>query len=498
MEKRIQEIIARCKDIDAEQAAIERQCELENNGTFTDEQRAKYAELKAEFDTLVAEKQTLESDAAMRAARSGRAELLQPAVLPRKTPDNAGSPMPGSATAIDSADEPETQLPKFRIPANVRRMPVRNFSGEHNGRTAEQRAYAFGNWLLAKLAHDMPHQFGHAFPAAVNFVNNYMGGIYNTAHGESDATTGGHFLVPEEFSRDLIVLREQYGVVRRLFGMEPMASDVKNIPKRASGLTASFVGESSAGSESNMTWSNVQLVAKKVMTVARMSNELSADAVISIGDQLAGEIAYAFANKEDECGLNGTGASTYGGIVGARQALKTAAGDPTTTSAGGIIVAAGNAYSEITLANFNSVVGILPAFADTPNATWVVHKSFYHSVMQRLEMAAGGAQAREIAEGNRGRPLFMGYPVTFSQVMPSTEANSQVCALLGDFRLGAVMGDRSMLSIQFSEHASIGSESVFERDQIAIRGTERFDMVVHGVGNTTTAGPIVGLQTLNS
>lgn len=495
MEKRIQEIIARCKAIDTEQAEIERVAELENDGKFTDEQRESYATLKTEFDTLLAEKKQLEDDAEMRAARAGRANDLQPRALPRKTPDNSGTPLPKAP----EQEEPEDQRPKFRIPANVKRMAVRNFSGEFNGHSAEQRAFAFGNWLLAKLSRDMPHQFGHAFPAAVNFVNNYLGGIQNTAHGESDGVTGGQFLVPEEFSRDLIVLRERYGVVRSLFAIEPMGSDVRNIPKRASGLTASFVGESAAGTESNMTWSNIQLVAKKVMTVARMSNELSADAVISIGDQLAGEIAYAFANKEDECGLNGDGTSTYGGITGVRAALKTASGTQTTTSAGGIIIAAGNAYSEVTLANFNSVVGVLPAYADTPNASWVVHKTFYHSVMQRLEMAAGGVQANEIASGDRrGRPLFMGYPVTFSQVMPSAEANSQVCALLGDFRLGAVMGDRSMLSIMFSEHATIGGENVFEQDQIAIRGTERFDIVVHGVGNSTTAGPIVGLQLLNS
>lgn len=494
MEKRIQEIIARCKEIDGDQAAIERQCELENSGKFTDEQRSKYSELKAEFDKLLAEKKQLEDDAEMRASRAGRATDLEPRVIPRRTQASAATPLP---TVInDDADEPERV--QFRIPATCKRFALKNFSGEFNGHTAEQRAYAFGNYVLAKLSHDMPAQFGNAFPAAVTFCNNYMGGVTNTAHGESDATTGGHFLVPEEFSRDLIVLREQYGVARKLFAIEPMASDVKNIPKRASGLTASFVAESAAATESNMTWSNVQLVAKKVACLARMSNELSADAVISVGDSLAGEIAYAFANKEDECAINGTGAQTYGGIVGARQALKTASGDQTTASAGGIIIGAGNAYSELTLANFNSVVGILPAFADTPNVTWVVHKSFYHSVMVRLQMAAGGVEAREIGEGVRGRPIFMGYPVTFSQVMPSSEGNSQVCALLGDFRLGAVMGDRSMISIAFSDSAYVGTESVFERDQIAIRGTERFDMVVHGVGTSSVAGPIVGLQTLNS
>jgi HK97 family phage major capsid protein len=33
----------------------------------------------------------------------------------------------------------------------------------------------------------------------------------------------------------------------------------------------------------------------------------------------------------------------------------------------------------------------------------------------------------------------------------------------------------------------------FESDQIAIRGTERFDIVVHDIGDTATAGPLVAL-----
>lgn len=495
MEKRIQEIIDRCKTIDGEQAAIERQCELENNGQFTDEQRESYSTLKTEYDTLIAEKNQLEADAAMRAARAGRATDLQPKVIERKSPPNSGSPHPKPVETDESDDD---RRRSFKIPANVKRhRNPRNFTGEHNGLSAEERAYRFGQYCLAKLSHDIPSRY--KFRDALNFVQNYMGGIENVAHGENDGTTGGNYLVPEEFSADLILLRESYGVARRLLGRVSMGSDIKHIPARASGLTAYFVNESDQITESNMTWSDVMLSAKDLGAIARMSNQLSADAVIDVGDSLAGEIAYAFAEKEDQCAFNGDGTSTYGGIRGARAALQTAAGSPTTTSAGGVVVGAGNLYSELVLTDFEAVVGTLPQYADTPNAAWVCHRVFYYTVMKKLELAAGGATATETSTGlRRARPLFLGYPVEFSQVMPSTTANSQLACLLGDFTLGAKFGDRQQESIMFSEHAYVNSESVFERNQIAVRGTERFDIVVHGVGNTTTAGPIVGLQMLNS
>ncbi len=78
---------------------------------------------------------------------------------------------------------------------------------------------------------------------------------------------------------------------------------------------------------------------------------------------------------------------------------------------------------------------------------------------------------------------------------PSTTATTTVSCTLGDHRLGARFGDRQQESIMFSEHATVGGESVFERNDIAIRGTERFDINVHDAGTGSAAGPIVGLQT---
>ena len=42
--------------------------------------------------------------------------------------------------------------------------------------------------------------------------------------------------------------------------------------------------------------------------------------------------------------------------------------------------------------------------------------------------------------------------------------------------------------------ASVGGESTWERDQLAIKGTQRFDINVHDFGTDTVGGPICGLQ----
>src|SRR6185437_11833849 len=131
----------------------------------------------------------------------------------------------------------------------------------------------------------------------------------------------GGFLVPPEFGNDMIILREMFGVFRRNAKIVPMTSDTRSDPRRKSGLTAYFTSEASQITESKKGWDRVNLTAKKIAVLTKMSSELNEDSMVNLGDDLAGEIAYAFASLEDDCGFNGDGSSTYGGIVGLAQAF---------------------------------------------------------------------------------------------------------------------------------------------------------------------------------
>lgn len=366
-----------------------------------------------------------------------------------------------------------------------------HIQGVRNEMSPEERAYRLGMWGMHVATTTLPHRF--RFPNATRFCNEQ--GMIVHSEGSSD-TSGAHLLVPAEFRMDLIDLKESRGVVRRLFGRVPMMRDTLTIPRRASGLTAYAVGENDAGTESSMGLNDINLTAKKWMVISRMSKEFDEDTAVSFGDILAGEIAYAFSDKEDEAGINGDGTSTYHNIVGVRTRLQDV--DGAGTNSAGLTTGAGNLYSELTLANFETVAGNLPLYADTPSTVWICHKVFYFTVMKRLELASGGVSAMEVSTGNnarRPRPLFLGYPVEFSQVMPSSEANSQVCCLFGDFNQGAKFGDRRQDEIEFDDTVVIGGQSVWERDQIAVKGTERMDINVHEYGSSSAAGSIVGLET---
>jgi HK97 family phage major capsid protein len=378
--------------------------------------------------------------------------------------------LPYGSTERRSSDE-------LRAEDNVKALgQAGNASRIFGGTKAEAnaKAYSLGMWFLGAVC-------GNA--KAIQWANERG---YKT-HVTNDNSLGG-YLVPEEFAGDIINLVEQYGVFRANARVVSMSSDTRVQPKRSGGITAYFVGEGSPITESTNQFDNVRLTAKKLAVYTRLSSELNEDAAVDLGGWVAAECARAFAQKEDECGFAGDGTSTYGGIVGARAALRGV--DGTASNIAGLAVqATGSTYGALVLADFRAVVGKLPQFADTANAAWYVSRTFYHTVMAKLADAAGGNTNETIAVGGPREPLFMGYPVRISQAMPSTTASAQVCALLGDLSQGAFFGDRRGIGISLSEH------DAFQNDELALRAVERFDINVFGVGDTTNAGPIVGLIT---
>ena len=330
----------------------------------------------------------------------------------------------------------------------------------------KETAWRFGTWCLGAMGHTKSIAFCEANGMALR----------TKAHTEGVNSAGG-FLVPDEFESELITLREQFGVFRRNARVWPMSSDTLRIAKRTTGLTAYFAGEASSGTESTQVFDSIQLVAKKLMVLTTVSSELLEDAVVNIGDDIAGEVAYAFANKEDGCGFLGDGTSTYGGIVGLEAALSDATYQVATCA---------STLATVTLAEINAAFAKLPAWSyQRSNVKIYCHKSVYHNVFERLAMGVGGNSATEIAAGIS--PRFFGYPVEFCQVMSATVADDKTFAFIGDLSQGCYFGDRRSTSVAFSDSAL----NSFEQDEKAVRGTERFDIVCANVGGSTASGAVI-------
>jgi len=380
----------------------------------------------------------------------------------------------------------DSMTTEIRMLKRTRFAALKDSGGNYRGAwdSAEQ-ARNFGMFILATVGgNDNARKYLEDQGIDLRFVTG------EKAMGEG-TQTGGGAIVPTEFIPNLIALQEKYGVYRRNVTVYPMASDSAVAPKLSAGLTVYCPGEGGTITASDLTLGTVGLTAKMWCTLTAISAQLDEDSAIALGELVGRQIARAFAKKEDQVGFLGDGTSTYFGHTGITGALRGV--DATIGNIKSLVVAAGNAYSEITLANFESLVGTLPDYADDGDARWYCHRKFYLTVMVKLALAAGGANATEISQGRGFREkTFLSYPLEFSQAMPKTEGNSQICSILGNLRQGAYLGDRRQLTIARS------NDVYFATVQIGIRGTQRVAVTVHGVGDTTDAGPICGLITAAS
>jgi len=380
----------------------------------------------------------------------------------------------------------------FKIPQGMAQVgSVRNFKGA-TPEIAKKKAMRFGMWAVA-VATGSARAVKFCSDYSIPLLHGVHGGKFEAATPHNTTTnTALGYLVPEEFDTDMIDLREQFGVARTVCRMVPMGSDTTSRPRRTGGLTAVWVGEGAAGTHSLKSVDLVRLVAKKLMVLSTFTSELDEDSAISIGDDLMEEIAYAFSSNEDAAFFLGDGTSTYGGIMGLKGSFDAVTGTP----AGQVTGASGTHtnWAGITLSNFNDMVGVLPVFADDGSAAWHCTKPFFAGVMEKIKLAAGGNTTTEVTAGGPAR-TFLGYPVVINQKMPKTATAADNVCYLANMRQTADFGDRRQTSIAFTSSGTVDSVNLFETDQLAIRGTERIDINVHDVGDSTDAGPIVNLLT---
>ena len=407
-------------------------------------------------------------------------EAIDIHIMPTSAPEGVAmdSAPEGDAKATDIAKAVRNEIRTAIADSGIAvrkgiTMPADDFMPRTFGKVKSfadtREAYRFGRFLFAAA--------GNAKSALWCEKN----GMNLKAHSEGVNSAGG-FLVPDEFEATLINLREKYGVMRANAKVFPMSRDTLNIPRRTAGLSGYWTGEASAATESTLTLSNVSLAAKKLSVITTTTSELAEDSLISIADIVADEIAWEFARKEDDAGFNGDGSVTYGGIVGLKSALL--AGSVSDTGIGTAAV------SGVTLAMVTTWLAKMPAYAVTANTKIYCHKSIYHGIFERLAMNSGGATASEFRDGIQ--PRFFGYPVVFVQAMDGTigtGTNDVPLAYIGDMSMGVTFGDRRQITIRTSDSAL----NAFEQDELAIRGSQRVDIVVHGTGDATNGGPIISL-----
>ena len=440
------------------------------------------AEQDAELRTLNVQsgevRQGLEFEAKIAAE-----ERALSATIEQAAPASAAAPAP----AAPAVTEPESR--EVRAKKTLESLEIRGVHVPHhtqlrafNERPEDvETAYRCGRWLRA-----------HFFKNAEDLQWCKDHGVQARALGENTNSAGGA-LVPEEFAARVIRLVENYGTFAAS-GVEKvtMTRDTMIIPKRVTGTTAYFIGEGVAVTESQPSYNNVQLVAKKLAVSTRMSTEVAEDSLINLADSCAMEFATSLAFQIDQCGWIGDGTSTYGGIYGLVPKLDSGnfSASLQTAATGGV------SFETLTIADFLKCIGKLPLYA-RQGAQWYISPAGYAASMARLRYAAGGNAVADLGGGVT--ETFLGYPVNQVHVMNSTLGSdtSKVKVLFGNLGLSSIYARRRDFSVRLYDQVYATT------DQLLLQGTMRFDVVHHTLGTTdpsgtAIAGPVTALKTAAS
>ncbi len=284
----------------------------------------------------------------------------------------------------------------------------------------------------------------------------------------------GGFVVPEEFAAEVNRVVEDFGLVPKLARKFPMKSDTMNVPRLSASVTTYYVDEAAAGTASQPTFEQVVLLCKTLIGLTPMSNELLADANISVVDLLTELFAEAIAGQLDSQGLTGTG-SPFTGIL---------------TDAG-VNVVQNTTTSTFLLAatpdNCRDLIANVKPWA-LQGAAYIMHRSVW-ALIQKTKASSGGdyfiSAANPIMGPNaatQGFPNAMagtlwGYPVFLSDKMPSVTAVSTKFIIFGNLK-NLYMGVRQEIGVSISDSASVGGSSMFERNMSAVRIVTRHALAV--------------------
>ncbi len=386
--------------------------------------------------------------------------------------------------SLEKAKAELDQSQRKTEPPNATVEPIRqhaNISVVHSSRKLRafesyDAAYGAGRWLMATIAgHDKSRQW--CLDQGIEFRQGFEGRALST-----NVNPLGGFLVPDEMERAIIKNRNDFGVVRQNADIKTMQSDHQSFPKWSDSPDVIFPGEGGTITPGDNTYASVTVTAKKAASLQYISSELMEDAIIDIADDLAADMGRKFAEKEDECGLTADGTAAFGGMVGI--AVHIIDG---THEAGSVELAAGHdLFSEVDLADALSVIGAVQEYAiKGGNAKIYCSQVCKSMVFDRLKGAAGG---QTIIDGQIVSNEFAGYPIVVTSLLasaPLTDYTDLVMWLFGDMRKSTLFGDRRGITIKVD-----GSARLLQ-DQIAVLGTERFDINTYELGDNTTTGAMV-------
>lgn len=269
---------------------------------------------------------------------------------------------------------------------------------------------------------------------------------------EGDDADGG-YLVPTEFRNTIIEKKYKWAWIRKFATVIPMSSDKMDMPVEANTVSVNWTAELATITQSDPTFTQVELVANLLAGISRQSRQVLADAAVNeaVQDLLVRIFARALGLAEDTAFMTGTGSGQPKGIY-------------TYTISQSVAQAGANLDDD----DLVELEYTLPYYY-RQNAAYIMHDS-RRKLISQLRSTDGRKLHPEIDD--KENPTLNGYPVIINQDIPTNlgGGTNESVIFFGDVSYYYI-GDRQQM---FSE-VSTQEGTSFEKHRAAVKVGERLD-----------------------
>lgn len=310
------------------------------------------------------------------------------------------------------------------------------------------------------------------------------------AYSSSDPATGG-FLIPEETRSEVMELALEQSIIRPRASVMTMSSAKQIVPfvdetthvgSVFGGMTFSWTPESGTISPTEARFGRVMLEAWKLTGLARVPNELWADAP-ALSSFLMRSIPRGIAFTEDSAFISGSGAGQPLGVQNAANTALVTVAEETGQAAGTILVE-----------NILKIYArMLPQGHE--NAVWLASPATFPQLMQlSIAVGTGGAPVALVDIHGSPRMTLLGRPLILTEKVPTLNTAGAIGYY--DFSFYMV-GDRQSVTLESSEHSRFANDETELRAILRVDGRPWIQSALTPANSGDTLSPFVMLGTVS-
>lgn len=281
----------------------------------------------------------------------------------------------------------------------------------------------------------------------------------------SSGSSGG-FLVPEQYSAEIVELLRASAVVRQAGARVMPMSGTLLVPKITTGSSAAYVGENQNITKTEPKFGQIRLTARKLAAVVPISNDLLRTSNPAADDVVLGDLVAGLANTEDAAFIreDGTGNAPKGMYHWANAGNRTnSAGTALANIETDIRTAIGKLIN-------NNVRMVSPAWLMAPRS---------RAELEWIRDASGNKAFPEVGERNQLR----GYPIYPTNNIPinlgaGSNATEMYFVDMADAVIGEEMGILLDVSDTAAYHDGTNVVAAFSQDQTVIRAIMKHDFAM--------------------